>query len=290
MLSRLSKWLSIFQMNESSSYKEKIGLPFVLSINPSVLTKQEEEKHLQKKMLREIIPNLFIGNREFADNYLLENEKKGNEKIDYVVLRCSLHPLPKEIQQKKLEREDLLKTIHPYDSAAQNANQYFTTCFDFIDTAILTGKKVLVHCDDDASYSPVIVSAYLMRKYGLTSHEAMNHVISKQHCIINEKFTEALQEYEDTPSAHKIIRKFLTEHELSYKSGYFKTTHLKAYKKDKNDLDDGIDIGRIILHAQERTLFGGKNRTRILLEKMGIMAKDEDAIICHRNCKSQQIP
>lgn len=285
MLSRLSSWLSTFRSTPASSYRQKIGLPFVLLNSPAIFS--EEEKISENEIPDEIVPSLFIGNRDYADNYLREKEQKANENTDYVVLRCTPHLLPIEIPREKLQRGDLLKIVHFYDSATPPSTRDFNHCFDFIDTAIQTGKKVLVVCENGSSYSPAIVSAYLVRKYGLTNQEAMNHVKSKRRCD-ETKCTAELKQYEDAPSYHKTIRNFLAAHELSYQSGFFNRTHLKAYKNDKHDLDDGVDIDKIFAHARKKTFFGNKNRTRLELEKMKIMNEDGD-VICHRNCKSNNV-
>ncbi|KAB7506955.1 Dual specificity protein phosphatase 19 [Armadillidium nasatum] len=73
----------------------------------------------------------------------------------------------------------------------------FDECCDFIHFAILSGGRVLVHCNAGVSRSASIVIAYLMKYNSMTLDNAFAFVKQKRSFIKpNEGFVRQLKEYE----------------------------------------------------------------------------------------------
>jgi len=62
------------------------------------------------------------------------------------------------------------------DSKSEDIQSYFYICIDFIESAISSGGRVLVHCMEGVSRSCSIVIAYLMWKRSMTYKEAQSFV------------------------------------------------------------------------------------------------------------------
>uniref|UniRef100_A0A7N0RCP9 Dual specificity protein phosphatase 1 n=1 Tax=Kalanchoe fedtschenkoi TaxID=63787 RepID=A0A7N0RCP9_KALFE len=75
------------------------------------------------------------------------------------------------------------KVIEVVDKEDTNLEKYFDECIDFIDEAKRQGGGVLVHCIVGKSRSPTIVAAYLMKRHGMSSAEALLHVKNKRPLV-----------------------------------------------------------------------------------------------------------
>ncbi|KAI3814830.1 hypothetical protein L1987_14476 [Smallanthus sonchifolius] len=88
------------------------------------------------------------------------------------------------------------KVVDVPDREEVNIAQFFDDCFGFINEAKRTGG-VLVHCFVGRSRSVTIVVAYLMKKHGMRSSEALNLVKSKRSVAApNSGFILQLRNYE----------------------------------------------------------------------------------------------
>lgn len=67
-------------------------------------------------------------------------------------------------------------TLYIKDSKSENIECIFYTCFDFIDQAIKSNGKVLVHCVQGVSRSVTVCIAYLMYAERMKFHQAMKVV------------------------------------------------------------------------------------------------------------------
>ncbi|KAK9060577.1 hypothetical protein SSX86_021283 [Deinandra increscens subsp. villosa] len=92
------------------------------------------------------------------------------------------------------------KVVAVHDKSDVNIAQFFDDCFDFINEAKKTGG-VLVHCLAGVSRSVTIVVAYLMKKHGMSSSEALKLAKSKRRVAApNSGFMLQLKGYEKTAS------------------------------------------------------------------------------------------
>ncbi len=81
----------------------------------------------------------------------------------------------------------IYKNIPIRDTVQQDLTLYLNECCDFIQQAINSGGKVLVHCSYGISRSSSIVIAYLMQSEGLTYEEAYLRVKEKRQ-IMEHKY------------------------------------------------------------------------------------------------------
>ncbi|MFI4955566.1 MAG: hypothetical protein ACHP9Y_06590, partial [Gammaproteobacteria bacterium] len=81
--------------------------------------------------------------------------------------------------------------------------------------------------------------------------------------------TETHQQYEST-----LIETFKKYHEAAYRKGWFcgifNQTQIKA--------DENLKLADVIAHSRKATFFGCKNRSRLVLEEIGIMKENGDLI------------
>ena len=78
-----------------------------------------------------------------------------------------------------------------------NITSYFDECFAFIDSALDTGGRILVHCMAGVSRAASIVIGYLMKVDSMDFKTAFNHVKDKRPSIRpNDGFMRQLQNYE----------------------------------------------------------------------------------------------
>ncbi len=62
----------------------------------------------------------------------------------------------------KFQDDLIYKTFFIKDSQSENIECIFYECFDFIDEALKSGGKILIHCVAGISRSVTITAAYLM--------------------------------------------------------------------------------------------------------------------------------
>jgi hypothetical protein len=286
------------------SYRQKLGQPVFL-IKPAPPLTREQLRALVQETYKnpgaqvfgkkqvicdEIIPNLFLGNRSCGDRWLTQllqaEDKEDKEKKpgEIAILRCTLHPLSPEAgaYAKSLTEKQLLKILSIGILYDGDMSQHFENGFNFIEAALQKGRKILVHCDGGDTRSPVIIAAYLIRKYGLTATEALNHIQNKHSPLnIEPDFTSHLEKYANTPRQN-LMREFLEKHHASYRAGcchgFFSVTNLRMYTQDQKGFDKGLDVDSIITHARQPTFFGNKNRTRQILEEMKVMDENGNLI------------
>ena len=66
--------------------------------------------------------------------------------------------------------------IPAYDTITFDLSKYFKNAADFIDQALQSGGRVLVHCHAGISRSATIVACYLMLKKSMTAQEAIRTI------------------------------------------------------------------------------------------------------------------
>ncbi|CAE6419749.1 unnamed protein product [Rhizoctonia solani] len=87
----------------------------------------------------------------------------------------------------------------------------FTPKFDraksFIDEALQSGGRVLVHCNGGISLSPSFVIMYVMERFQLAWDDALQMVQNKRYCISpNNGFITQIKEYESIYKAQRAIQ------------------------------------------------------------------------------------
>jgi len=90
----------------------------------------------------------------------------------------------------------IYKHVSIMDLPETDIVSYFDECFQFIDTALNTKGRVLVHCMAGVSRAASIVIGYLMKSEQMEFETAFNHVKAKRPSIRpNDGFMNQLQNY-----------------------------------------------------------------------------------------------
>lgn len=87
--------------------------------------------------------------------------------------------------------------IHINDDTWLSIDAHFDECIKFIEKSQLNNGKILIHCMYGISRSPVIIAAYLIKKYKMSTQNAINMIKNKkQNVNPNEGFLNQLRKYE----------------------------------------------------------------------------------------------
>lgn len=85
------------------------------------------------------------------------------------------------------------------DSPKIIITNYFPIAFEFIDTAITNGEKVMIHCFAGKSRSASIIIGYLMKTQKIKFEDALKIVAKSRPCVEpNIGFLQQLLQYETT--------------------------------------------------------------------------------------------
>ena len=96
-------------------------------------------------------------------------------------------------------------------NALDNTNTSLLTHFEetncFIDDAFINNGKVLIHCQYGRSRSATILSAYIIKSFGMDVKNSLNVVKSKRDIIQpNEHFIKELKEYYSSLYPHYLFK------------------------------------------------------------------------------------
>ncbi|GFR30798.1 dual specificity protein phosphatase 3 [Trichonephila clavata] len=87
--------------------------------------------------------------------------------------------------------------VPAFDNIVFRIHPYFEEAATFIDEALKSGGKVLVHCQAGISRSATLVCAFLMLKRGFTAQEAVKSVRKNRAIIPNDGFLRQLCDLND---------------------------------------------------------------------------------------------
>ena len=92
--------------------------------------------------------------------------------------------------------EFIYYTLNVVDRPYVNIDIYFDEAVNFIDDAVKSGGKVLIHCQKGISRSATIIIAYLIKKKGYTATSALEKMKKSRSCVKpNKGFMQQLQLY-----------------------------------------------------------------------------------------------
>lgn len=160
----------------------------------------KEEDILAPPAISEVIPGkLYLSDVKTAVEWVKEIIVNPAAQAVIVNIGCNYADFGvTDSEKESLLRAGRLCLIDLPDGGSINpfANNDFDKQFEFIDSHIKQGKQVLIHCASGASRSPTIVTAYLMRKYGLTFESALYHVGACRPLAEPSSFKEHLEAYQ----------------------------------------------------------------------------------------------
>lgn len=126
----------------------------------------------------EILPNLYLGNINSAENKRFIKEKKIK-----VIINCT-KSIPNYFQFDK-DFPDLEYFRIPVDDSLldediESMALYLPQYVKIINTALLQNKPILVHCYAGRQRSACLIAAYLIYKYDYSIDQAYKYIISKR--------------------------------------------------------------------------------------------------------------
>ncbi|XP_012270303.1 dual specificity protein phosphatase MPK-4 [Orussus abietinus] len=138
----------------------------------------------------EIVQGLFLGNLTAATDVEWLKETKITH-----ILTVDSCPLPRKIQ---VLPDLILKYIQVTDMPREDLLTYFDDSYQFIQNALESGGRILVHCYFGVSRSATIVIAYIMKKQGISYYSAFETVKTKR-CFVgpNPGFEAQLKLYRE---------------------------------------------------------------------------------------------
>lgn len=155
----------------------------------------------------EVYPNIYVGDvatamctqvlRRIGITHIL-NAAQGKDKFYYVNTTAGFY------EQQGIK----FLGVPAIDMMSFQMKPYFEQAADFIDDAIKSGGKVLVHCRQGISRSATLALAYLMIKKGMTVQDAMRTVRAKREVIPNNGFLQQLCDLNEKLQRDKRRRDF----------------------------------------------------------------------------------
>jgi len=120
------------------------------------------------------------------------------------------------------------------DTEEQNLIRLFPGAKNFIEVAIQSGGRVLVHCNGGISLSPAFVVMFVMQHFQMSWEDALHMVQNRRYCISpNGGFLCQLKEYEAICRAKLAV--------ASHPANLRQATRRKREEDDDDDEDDRID-------------------------------------------------
>ena len=126
---------------------------------------------------------------------VLEDQEQAWE--DLIFNSTYLNELPDDVDPRDMDRQ-IYQTLHEQKSAAVKklpVKEWFEPTFKILDRAVVERVPTLVHCHQGISRSPALVAAYLIKRYGLTSKDAIKYLRYMRLCIATN-FESQLAAYE----------------------------------------------------------------------------------------------
>lgn len=142
----------------------------------------------------EIIPNLYIGNIDSAQNLKFIKDKKIK-----VIINCS-NSIPNYFQyDTNIEYFRLAVDDSLLEDDINLMTKYLPDYVNIIDRALSQNKPVLVHCYAGRQRSACLIAAYLIYKYKYSIEDVYKYIISKRkeafHYGRSYNFNRSLLEY-----------------------------------------------------------------------------------------------
>ncbi|KAL0128123.1 hypothetical protein PUN28_003404 [Cardiocondyla obscurior] len=156
-----------------------------------------------RRHMQEVVPGVFLGPYSAASRSKLQSLL--DHGITHIV--CVRHAIEANLIRPNFPNSFKYLVLEIADTMTENIIQHFKTVKTFIDEALLSGGRVLVHGNAGISRSAALVLAYVMETYELSQMRAYSMVQQRRFCINpNEGFMTQLREYEPIYQAEKTLK------------------------------------------------------------------------------------
>eukprot|EP00041_Stephanoeca_diplocostata_P017086 m.339974 g.339974 ORF g.339974 m.339974 type:complete len:215 (+) comp20588_c0_seq17:275-919(+) len=173
------------------------------SLRDFLAEQPEEWEYSMRRSMQEIVPGIYLGPYACARSDQLPVLKaKG---ITHIV--CVRQHGEARFVRPNFPDIFTYLVFDISDEATENILQHIDEVSRFLDNAISTGGKVLMHGNAGISRSGSLLIAYIMRKYQLSYSKALQAVQLRRFCVSpNQGFAAQLMEYEAIHSAQTMIQ------------------------------------------------------------------------------------
>ncbi|GAA5837473.1 hypothetical protein JCM3766R1_000457 [Sporobolomyces carnicolor] len=186
---------------------------------------KKEWRYEMRREAQEIVPGLYVG--PFQPSWKLEILQGLG--ISHIL--CIAESREAHLVRAKFPEHVTYLIQEIRDADDQNLIRIFPQAQAFIDGALSSGGRVLVHCGDGISRSPAIVTAYIMMKTSLTYEDAFAFVQARRFCVSPRiEFVRQLEAYRPILLANQAVAA-----DRNAQSGQ------RARRRGREDDDDGDD-------------------------------------------------
>jgi protein-tyrosine phosphatase len=126
----------------------------------------------------EIIPNLYLGNINCANNqqFLIDNNIQS-------IINCTMNEPFNEYFSDKNKLRLTITDSKESDNMDNFKKQIFEAIY-FIEDSLNNDKSVYIHCYWGLMRSATVVAAYLMKKYNMPKDDAISIIREKRCCAL----------------------------------------------------------------------------------------------------------
>ncbi|TFK20612.1 phosphatases II [Coprinopsis marcescibilis] len=144
-----------------------------------------------RRECQEILPGLFLG------PFVASKSLPTLQSLQITHIVCIRDAKEAFSVKPRFPDHFVYMTLDVEDNEEQNLIRLFPAAKQFIDKAIASGGRVLVHCNGGISLSPSFVVMFVMQHYQLSWEDALHMVQNRRYCISpNGGFLTQIKEYE----------------------------------------------------------------------------------------------
>jgi len=159
-----------------------------------------EWKYEMRRQCQEIVPNLLLG------PFLVSKSLEMLRDLGITHILCIRDVKEAFSVRARFPQNFVYLELDVRDNEEQNLIRVYPQARNFINTALQSGGKVLVHCNGGISLSPSFVIMYVMEQYEMTSDDAIQLVQNKRYCISpNGGFMSQIKEFEPIYRAQRTV-------------------------------------------------------------------------------------
>ncbi|XP_011694638.1 PREDICTED: serine/threonine/tyrosine-interacting protein-like isoform X1 [Wasmannia auropunctata] len=167
------------------------------------LERPKEWTYTMRRHMQEVVPGVFLGPYSAASRSKMQSLLEHG--ITHIV--CVRHAIEANLIRPNFPNTFKYLVLEIADTIMENIIQHFKKVKAFIDEALSSNGRVLVHGNAGISRSAALVLAYVMQTYEVSQMRAYSIVQQRRFCINpNEGFMNQLREYEPIYQAEKTLR------------------------------------------------------------------------------------
>ncbi|KAG6811372.1 hypothetical protein H0H92_007757 [Tricholoma furcatifolium] len=162
-----------------------------------------EWRYEMRRECQEILPGLLLG------PFLVSKSLETLQQLNITHIVCIRDAKEAFSVRPRFESSFQYLVLDVQDNEEQNLIRLFPTAKQFIDTALQSGGRVLVHCNGGISLSPAFVVMFVMQHYKISWEDALHLVQNRRYCISpNSGFITQIKEYEAIYKANLAVASY----------------------------------------------------------------------------------